>query len=79
MGRLLWSPTHPTLSTLTPFSIHPSINPSTTHRTPHTQQEIASLTVKKEQLQRSSEATARKRDALVAQIAALKEVCVWVG
>jgi hypothetical protein len=37
-------------------------------------QEIAQLSVRKEQLERQAEATQRKREALLAQIAGLKEV-----
>jgi len=41
-------------------------------------QEIASLTVKKEQLQRRADATERRREALLAQVASLKQVGSWV-
>lgn len=44
---------------------------------PHPQQEIAELTVQKERLQWGADALEKKRGALLAQIAGLKEVGGW--
>lgn len=62
---LLWVPPH--LPLLPP-------PPSSSSSPVPSLQEIAELTVRKEQLQQQAEATVAKRESLLAQIAALKEV-----